>query len=215
MVDKRTPVNKTGDNTDKKVEGTPQPSDFENQMLAMMEMIKNQNKVIAKMAKNNPVAKTNHYDSRDNEVGQGADRVMSSTGTAELSLAPPEFKTVDKYTPEKMEMLAFMEEELTITVLDSTNENDVVVPVVYNDGRAQYFIRNQEQVVKRKYIEVLARSKKTTYSQRKERNFNGDEQYVNTPHTALVYPFVINHDPSGTAKGSKGYQWFKTIQKEA
>jgi hypothetical protein len=187
------------------------------QLSGMMELIKIQGEMLKSMAKNNPVRVPEGYDTRDNEVGQSETRIMESTGPAELSLSPPEFKVVgDKqYSPDKLATLAFMEEELTIRVMDSTNENDVYIPAVYNDGRAQYFVRNMEQTVKRKYVEVLARAKKTTYSQQKATNFNGDEYYKNIPHTALVYPFQVISDPSGVTQDSKGYQWLKAIQLEA
>lgn len=150
-------------------------------------------------------------DTSDHQVGQDNPRAMRSRGKARESLEPARIEPVHgPVSKQKLEALAFNEDVLTIMVHDSTNPLDDPIPEVWNDGIRQAFIRNREQDVKRKYVEVLARTKKTTYSQKKEKDGNGDEQYINVPHTALKFPFVVLHDPS-----PKGKAWLKAILSEA
>jgi len=71
-------------------------------------------------------------------------------------------RPVDK---EHLENLKFNEEVLTIMLHDTTDPTADPIPYVINDGRRQAFIRGQEQQVKRKFVEVLARMKVTSYTQ--------------------------------------------------
>jgi hypothetical protein len=75
------------------------------------------------------------------------------------------------------------------------------VPDFYNGGIPQRFIRGQEIVVKRKFVEQLARCRKTTYSQEKVRDNNGDEFYRNVPHTALALPVLGAGGPEPAREG--------------
>lgn len=148
-------------------------------------------------------------ESEDTKAGQDAPRVMSSRGDARESLDALNFQAVDRVSEEKLRELQFMEDVLTVHVHESTNPLDAPIPAVWNDGVSQYFIRGQEQRVKRKFVEVLARLKKTTYSQRKQVNAVGDEEYVQVPHTALLYPFSVTSDPN-----PNGAAWLRSVIQE-
>ena len=144
------------------------------------------------------------------QVGQDVPREMKSTGPARESLDPPVIQPVGKVvSKQKLEMLKFMEDVLTIIVHDSTNPMDDPIPMVWNDGRSQAFIRGQEQQVKRKYVEVLARARKTTYTQEKYLDGVGNEAYRNIPHTAPRFPFSVLADPD-----PRGRDWLKNISAE-
>jgi len=206
----------TQEKDEKKKPGRPSElKELKIKLASLLERVDKQNDVISHLAKNNPVSIRKAYETEENETGNMGPRTMQATGPAEMSLSPPEFKTVDRYCPEKMALLAFMEEYLIVEVADTTDEMCVPIPSVFNDGKSQFFIRGEEQKVKRKFVEVLSRCKKTTFTQRKEINFNGDQVYINVPHTALTYPFRILEDPSGISPGSKGHEWLKSIQMEA
>ena len=151
-------------------------------------------------------------ETNEEKVGQDRPRRMKTRGPARESLEPAYIEVVDKpVSKEKLAMLAFMEEPVKVMVHDSTNPNDDPFPEVLNGGdrNRQYFIRGQEQVVKRKYIEVLARMKRTTYSQEKYKDGNGDDAYRQIPHTALRVPFAVIED------SERGRQWLKAILQEA
>lgn len=150
-------------------------------------------------------------ESNEQVVGQDKPRDMKSTGAARKALEPSHIEPVDKpVSKEKLADLAFMEEELTIQVHDSTNPTDEPIPYVINGGRRQAFIRGREQKVKRKFVEILARMKKTTYTQEKYKDAQGIDGIRNVPHTALVYPFAVVHDPN-----PRGRDWLKGVLAEA
>lgn len=167
--------------------------------------------VVSANAKDRPVSKKNLYGSDDYEVGQDNERLMNTYGPSEEALEPAQIDVVDGPThKQKMDAEAFNHEVLTIKVHDSTDEDDEPVPSVINGGTSQYFIRGRSQPVKRKFVEVLARMKTTRYTQQIVKDGNGDEHYSMVPHTALRFPFSVEHDPSG----KRGEEWLKKILAE-
>lgn len=157
-----------------------------------------------------PAVLRKSFETEEQTVGQDHIREMNSTGPANESLQPAVIQPVGKvYSKEKMEMLQFMEDVLTVRVHETTNEIDVPIPVVYNDGRSQYFIRGSEQEVKRKFIEILARCKKTAFTQELYEDGDGNKGYRYIPHTANVYPFSVLRDPD-----PRGSDWLRNILSE-
>lgn len=152
----------------------------------------------------------NFIESGDHTIGQDTPRIMKSRGPASESLERIQSQPVDRATDEKFRALQFMEDVLLVRVHESTNPTDEPLPAVWNDGVSQYFIRGQEQHVKRKFVEVLARLKKTAFSQIKRVNGVGDEEYAQIPHTSLLYPFAVIEDPS-----PRGSAWLRSVMQEA
>ena len=167
----------------------------------------------ARRGKVRPVRSTRQFvETEEEKVGQDRPRNMKTRGPARESLEPSYIERVDKpVSKSKLDMLAFMEEMVTVMVHDSTNPNDDPYPEVINGGdrNRQYFIRGREQKVRRKYIEVLARMKRTTYTQEKYKDGNGDDAYRQIPHTALRVPFSVTED------SERGKQWLRGILSEA
>lgn len=160
-----------------------------------------------------PVRSTRRdLDTTDHKIGQDSKRAMKSRGPAKEALDESTVVAVDRVvSKEKLEALAFMEEEVTIIVHQSTNPIDEPYPEVWNDGVHQMFQRGQPQKVKRKFVEVLARAKKTAFGNEKYKDGNGDDAYRYPSHTALKYPFAVQHDPSG----DKGAAWLRNVLAEA
>jgi hypothetical protein len=162
-------------------------------------------------AKDNPVSKTGIMDTNDMEIGQFAERLIHAVGDARDAIdAPQPILVQDKhYGPDKMRELAFMEEEIEVMVHDTDDPVKQPIPMVINDGIRQSFIRNQNLTVKRKFLEVLARCKTTTYSNQRYFDGDGNEAYKVVPHTTLMYPFQVINDPS-----PRGGEWLQRIQME-
>ena len=147
----------------------------------------------------------------EHPVGQDAPRHMKSTGPAEDALEAPTIEPVEgPVNWDKVNHEAFMEEEVTVQVHDTTDPNADPFPVVWVNGVSQYFLRGKEQPVKRKFVEVLARAKKTVFSQEMYKDAAGNDAYRQIPHTALTYPFSVTHDPN-----SNGHAWLKALLAEA
>jgi hypothetical protein len=150
------------------------------------------------------------FDAAAEKVGQDRKRDMKSTGPAKSALEPATVEVVDRpIDKEWADAMAFNEETIKVMVHETTDPVAVSIPDFYNGGIPQRFIRGQEQLVKRKFVEQLARCRKTTFSQEKVRDNNGDEFYRNVPHTALAYPFSVVEDPN-----PRGRDWLKNILAE-
>lgn len=155
------------------------------------------------------VAPRKHLESEEQQMPRGRARRLPSTGKARLEAQ--HFEVVDRApSKEKLEALRFNEDVLTIRVHETTDKNAHPLPEVWNDGIVQRFRRGVEQKVKRKFVEILARQKVTTYTQEKTQT-DGVDDIINVPHTAVLYPFAVLHDPAG----AKGAAWLKGILEEA
>jgi hypothetical protein len=163
-------------------------------------------------AKDVPVVIRKTFESEEQDVGQQPPRELKSEGPASEALDRPSvIVPVGKvYTEDKMELLRFMEEELTVLMHETTNEQDVDIPCVQNDGLTQYFVRGLEQTVKRKFVEILARCKKTSYTSQMYKDADGGDAYRYPSHTAIMFPFSVIHDPSG----DRGRVWLRNILNE-
>ena len=167
-------------------------------------------------AANNPVTRTHDpVETGEEAIGQFEPRSMKSEGPAASSLDPirvvddaPVLESANGFTKEKLDVEKFMHEHILITVHDTTDETQPIMPEVCCNGTMQYFVRGKPQWVRRKFVEILARAKKTTYSQEKN-NQGGHEQYINIPHTALVTPFAVLQD------SQDGKRWLRNILAEA
>lgn len=149
-------------------------------------------------------------DATDHQIGQDNPLEFSTAGELEVERAA--IQPVDG--PGGMDLaqrLAFMEEPVKIIVHESTDQNDPDPnPLLQVNGRNQYIIRGQEQVIKRKFVEVLARAKKTSYTQSQRHDpVTGNVYQSMNPRTALRYPFSVLED-----KNPNGSAWLRKILAE-
>jgi hypothetical protein len=106
---------------------------------------------------------------------------------------------------EAVALEAFMNERVLIHVYtDGTSGSlEVITPTV--NGVNQPIIRGRDQYVKRKYVEVLARSKVVTYRQ-EVADQSRPENIQMTPLSNMTAPFVVRED-----KNPKGRAWLENI----
>jgi len=115
-----------------------------------------------------------------------------------------EREIIDKpFTASKAEREAFMNEILTVVVQSSGDENDADIVQVGVNGVTQFFKRDVAQQVKRKYVGVLARAKKTDYQQKLDDRL-GESMNTLSKRRMLKYPFQVIHDPN-----PKGPEWLR------
>lgn len=154
-------------------------------------------------------AKKKPIDVGAQKIGQDSPRDLSTTGPAELD--PPLIEVVDGPNwKDKAAALAFMEEPVKVVVHTSSDKNAEFIVEVWNNGKAQRFLRNVPIVVKRKYVEALARGKTVSYTQEHYKDDNGADAIRNIPSVSLRYPFSVIEDsnPNGNA-------WLQKILNEA
>jgi hypothetical protein len=110
---------------------------------------------------------------------------------------------------DQAETLQFMEEEVAVCVFTSTDKNAETVVEVFCNGTPQRFIRGQWQIVKRKYVEVLARAKPFSVTTPEVLDSNGDRTTRIDINNALRYPFEMKD------KNPKGAAWLHGILSES
>ena len=137
-------------------------------------------------------------------LGAASEFSIDAIGTGQR-----EIEVIDRIGPgNSIENEKFMQEPVTIMVHDSNNENDVdLVPVSVN-GIQIFIKRGQPTIVKRCYLERLARAKPTSYSQNLDERL-GEAMNNMKPRHALKYPFSVIED-----KNPKGGAWLQHILAE-
>lgn len=148
----------------------------------------------------------------EQKIGQDKPRRMKSTGAARESLAKSIIEPVDRVfqDPEKMAMLEFMNDNVTVHIHATTNKEDEQIFEVTVNGKIELFRRNETKTVKRYIVDRLARIKPTHYKQKEVVNREGIREIEHIPTTGLRYPFSIRHDPH-----PKGPDWLRSVLAEA
>ena len=147
--------------------------------------------------------------SEDFKVGQDKHLDMPTTGPlagmvrSDLEIDIVDGPSLGNYAAE----LAFNEEPVDVVVHESTDKNEQMLVDVYCNGVPQRFIRGQQQTVKRKFVEILARARQTSISTTTAAQ-GQDGEVVNrvNKYTAVRYPFSVVYDPS-----PKGRDWLKKV----
>ena len=159
-----------------------------------------------------PVALRDIHESQEHLPDQGPAREIRGEGLAQDAIDAPEpiESNPRRYSNDKLKMLAFMEEEVTVRMAESTNPNDppVIGPII-NGGVRQYFLRGVDQEVKRKFVEVLARAKGTRFIQEPIQDGLGVTGYRMVPQTAPLYPYAVVDD-----RNPEGRAWLQAIEEE-
>ncbi len=125
-----------------------------------------------------------------------------------------EFGVVQQFAPEIIdnpvtmrdaELEAFMNEPVMVTVLSAGKDNEAPYVQVSVNGVMQMFRRDVPIVVKRKYVERLARAKETAYEQDLDER-KGESMNVLQQIKSLRYPFQVNRDDN-----PRGGAWLRAV----
>ncbi len=146
------------------------------------------------------------------QIGQDKSVILPADGSIiEAIQGLKEVEIVDKPLPDDYaDALAFMEEKIVVIINEDNDpnaENPIQVAV---NGRNQFFFRGHPQEVRRKYVEVLARAKRTRIATPEVTDASGARTNLIRQHTTLRYPFNVVSDPN-----PKGQAWLKAVLSEA
>lgn len=146
-----------------------------------------------------------------NEVqGQNESKRISGSGTAKVIPGSTIEKVDGPDWKNTAELEKFMNEEVEILVYEPIDENEPFLVDPSVNGTRQFIIRGVPQKVKRKYVEVLARSKRNMVSARgyidRQTQEAVNEVRVNK---SLMYPFQILEDPN-----PNGPAWLRKVLAE-
>lgn len=159
----------------------------------------------ATMTRVAPVILNKTIEPMEQTIGQDVPRTMKSTGPAREALEPAYIQTVDRpVDQEKLAMLAFMEMPVTVQIHTTTDPTAEQVFDITNGGKRELFRRGETKTVARKFVNILASAKITTYTQQRRRNDEGIMEDVQVPRTALRYPFSVLDD-----KHPRGADWLR------
>ncbi len=129
----------------------------------------------------------------------------------DIGVNPGDIEVIDRVlTTDKAETELFMAEKITVIVQDSADETDSEIVETWVNGRVQRFLRGKAQLVKRCYVEALARAKRTTYRQTLDERAGEQEFNQMRPHHTLAYPFTVLEDPN-----PKGRAWLLSVLAQA
>jgi len=113
---------------------------------------------------------------------------------------------IEKAVEGDVKMEAFMNDLLEIVVHETGNEGDLPVICPQVNGTNQPIIRGRKTMVKRKYVEALARCTTTKYTQTTPDAAHPDNMQM-IPRRSLTYPFTVVRDPH-----PKGDAWLDMIK---
>jgi hypothetical protein len=102
----------------------------------------------------------------------------------------------------------FMNELVTVMVHSSTDENQSPHVILNCNGTNQPVVRGQPTLIRRKYLEILARMKETKYNQRTPNPAAPDQIEMVARH-GLAYPFELVDD-----KNPRGRAWLQNVLAE-
>ena len=132
---------------------------------------------------------------------------LGQTNTMEFGVVKPTVAEIidNPVTLDSADMEAFMHEPVMVTVMSSGKDNETEFVQVSVNGTNQMFKRDTPIVVKRKYVERLARAKETGYGQTVDSKL-GEDMNKLTQHHSLRYPFTVNRDDN-----PRGSAWLRAV----
>lgn len=131
-------------------------------------------------------------------------------GEGPIVREPEEIIALDKpLEKDNAEALAFNEEVLIIQLQPSSEENAPTVVDVYVNGEAKWIPVGVPTKIKRKFVEVLLRSKPISVTTSHEGRGSDVINNRIIRNTRAKYPLSIMQDPS-----KKGYEWLSKIMAE-
>ncbi len=121
-----------------------------------------------------------------------------------------DFEVVDKADSQLLKDIAFMEELVEVEVLPTDNPHAEALIQLSCNGINQLLIRGIPQVVKRKFIEILARAKTESISTPEIMDAKGNRMATVRRSQGLRYPFRVLSD-----ENVNGRQWLESVMREA
>lgn len=149
-------------------------------------------------------------DTNNLQVGQDQEHAIPATGPIDRNEFRDQFDTVD--TPdwkEKAKALAFNEEPVKIVVTEDGRPNAEQTIQLLCNGLSQMIIRGAPIIVKRKFVEILARAKSENISTPQYTDANGNSATKIVKQAGLKYPFRVLED-----RNPNGSVWLERVLRE-
>lgn len=150
-------------------------------------------------------------DTNEQTIGQDKSVILPADGSIVQAVEDlREVVVADKpIQDDYAKALAFSEEKITIMLNDDNDPNAENPVQVACNGVNQFFLRGQPQEVKRKYVEILARAKRTRIATPEVTDASGSRTNQIRQSTSLRYPFTVLNDPN-----PRGPAWLRGLLSE-
>lgn len=156
---------------------------------------------IPRTAQNNPVVLSKAEPGSQQDIGQQPARKIEVGAGDKVELSPQMVVVADKvYDNEKMAMLAFFNEPVTIRIATTTDKAAEKVFEINVNGQPKLFRRGGTYTVPRYYVDRIIRLKQTVYGQEEVFNSEGVKEIRYPGQTALKYDYVIERDDNPLGK---------------
>lgn len=166
---------------------------------------------IPRTARNNPVILSKQLESSQQDIGQAPPRSIGIDADGKAEMSPQMVVVADRvYDNEKMAMLAFFNEPVTIRIATTTDKAAEKIFEININGKPFLFRRGETKTVPRFVVDRIMRLKPTVYGQEEVRNSEGVKTMLYPGQTALKYDFVIERDDN-----PRGKQWERAVLAEA
>lgn len=146
---------------------------------------------------------------QNTQIGQDVEKEISIKGKAEVvsetsveTVPGPALGTV-------AELEKFMNEPVEVLVYEPFESGHEKVVQLGVNGKNQFVIRGNPQVIKRKYVEILARARKVGVTADGYKDGRGEARNTVQISSGLQYPFQVIADSN-----PKGPAWLKQILAE-
>lgn len=147
------------------------------------------------------------------DIGQGKERLLRSGGKAKDALdknSVIERAGDHPLDGERLAMLAFLNEPITLRIGTTTDKNAAQVFEININGRLEFFKRGEVKTVPRYFADHMLRLKETSFSQKEVINAEGIKDILHIPHTGLKYDFSVERDDNPL-----GDSWKRAVLAEA
>jgi len=108
---------------------------------------------------------------------------------------------------DQMELEQFMNEELRVLIHEPQLDGEPPVVELEVGGIPCYAMRGIPQMLRRKYVEVLARARSARVRHWYKQQGDESKNFQTFSSRALTYPFIVEKDPSG----GKGGAWLASM----
>lgn len=156
-------------------------------------------------AKNNPVSITRGHEAAAEQVGQDGERLFNDDGLVHVQTQALD----DPRMIAKADLERFMNEPVTVEIHEVSEDQADQVFEVFSNGQVEVFRRGERKTVKRKFVESLARAKKTGYQNVEYTDENGVRGFKYPAKTGLRYPFAVLEDAN-----PRGRDWLNAVLRQ-
>lgn len=157
------------------------------------------------------MAKTmKNVESQELSPGASAAQDLPVTGSIDRDEYAQPFELVsESHFEDLAELERFMNEPVKVMIDKTTERNAEQIIQLMCNGVSQFIVRGREAVIRRKYLDILARAKVDQVETEEYLNPKNEKAIRINHHPSHKYPFRVVQDDN-----PRGYEWLKGVMAE-